>query len=99
MSRVRKEQEKNIMDQCSHWASHVVLLVKSMPANAGNSGNWNSIPESEGSSGAGSGDLFQYSCLENFMGRRVQSQTWLSASYAYIICQILKQLNIEHMHE
>ena len=89
MSRVRKEQEKKY-----HGAyiglPKVVLLVKNLPANAGNSGNWSWIPGSGGSPGARSGDLLQYSCLENFMGRGAQSQTWLSASYAYIICQILK---------
>ena len=41
-------------------------MIKNPPANAGDMG---SIPGSERSPGEGSGNPFQYSCLENPMGR------------------------------
>ena len=65
------------------WASQVALLVKKLPANAGDTG---SIPESGISPGGGCGNPLQYSCLENPMDRgawwatvqRVsKSWTWL----------------------
>ena len=47
-------------------ASQVVLLVKNLPANAGDSG---SIPGLGRSPGEGNGDPLQYSCLGNPMDR------------------------------
>ena len=47
------------------WASQVVLVVKNLPANAGDAG---SIPES-GRSLGGNFNPFQYSCLENPMDK------------------------------
>ena len=47
----------------------VTLLVKSLPANAGDARDPGSIPESGRSPGVGKGNLFQCSCLENHMGR------------------------------
>ena len=44
-------------------------VVKNLPANAGDSGDVRSIPASERSHGEGNGNPFQYSCLENSMGR------------------------------
>ena len=44
-------------------------VVKNLPANAGDSGDMRSIPGSERSRGEGNGKPFQYSCLENSMGR------------------------------
>ena len=67
-----------------YWASQVVLVVKNLPANAGDIG---SIPESGRSPGGGNGNLLQCSCLENFMDRGAwqaavqgvaKSWTWLS---------------------
>ena len=46
------------------WASQVVLVVKNLPANAGDLG---SIPGSGKSPGGGHGKPLQYSCLENLM--------------------------------
>ena len=46
------------------WASQVVLMVKNLPANAGDLG---SIPGSGRSPGGGHGKPLQYSCLENLM--------------------------------
>ena len=49
-----------------HTVFHVVLVVKNLPANAGDSG---SMPESGRSPGEGNGNPFQYSYLENPMDR------------------------------
>ena len=46
--------------------SQVVLVVKNLPANAGDEG---SIPGSRRSPGEGNGNPHQYSCLENPMNR------------------------------
>ena len=46
--------------------SQVVLVVKNLPANAGDEG---SIPGSRRSPGEGNGNPLQYSCLENPMNR------------------------------
>ena len=48
------------------WASQV---VKNPPANAGDTRDMGSIPESGRSPGIGSGNLLQYSCLENSIDR------------------------------
>ena len=69
----------------SKWASQVALVVKNLPANVGDLRYVGSIPGSGRSPGGGY-DLFQYSCLDNFMDRRVwqatvhrvtKSRTWL----------------------
>ena len=51
------------------WASQVVLVVKNLPANAGDLRDLGSIPGSERSPGAGNGNPLQCSCLENSMDR------------------------------
>ena len=65
-------------------ASQVGLVVKNLPANAGEVG---SIPGSGRSPGEGNGNPLQYSCLENSMDRRTwwvrihgvgKSQRWLN---------------------
>ena len=43
----------------------MVLLVKNLPANAGDTKDAVSIPGSGRSPGIGNGNPFQYSCLEN----------------------------------
>ena len=53
----------------THGACHVVLVVKNPPANAGDTGDPGSIPESGRSPGGGNGNPLQYSCLENPMNR------------------------------
>ena len=64
-------------------ASQVVLVVKNLPANAGDT---YSIPGSGKSPGVRNGNLLQCSCLENSMDRKAwwatvrgvaKSQTWL----------------------
>ena len=50
-------------------ASQVVLVVKNLPANAGDIRDPGSIPGLGRSSGEGHGNPLQYSCLENPMDR------------------------------
>ena len=52
-----------------NWASHVALVLKNLPANAGDVRDVGSISGFGRSSGGGHGDQPQYSCLENPMGR------------------------------
>ena len=58
-----------MLGYCSTWASKVVLVVKNLPANAGDARDVSSVPGSERFSGVGSGNPLQYSCLENSMDR------------------------------
>jgi len=48
----------------------VSLVVKNLPANAGDIGDLGSIPGLERLPGGEKGNLLQYSCLENSMDRR-----------------------------
>ena len=50
-------------------ASQVVLVVKNLPANAGDIRDVGSTPGSGRSPGRGHGNPLQYSCLENLMDR------------------------------
>ena len=50
-------------------ASHVALVVKSLPFNAGDIRDVGSVPGSGRSPGGGHGNSLQYSCLENPMAR------------------------------
>ena len=73
---------------CLHvWASHMVLVVKKLPANAGDAGDMNSIAGWERCPGGGNGKPLQYSFLENPLDRGgcqatfhgvSKSRTWLS---------------------
>ena len=47
-------------------------MAKHLPANAGDAGDFVSIPGVGRSPGGGNGNLFQYSCLEN----SVDSGAW-----------------------
>ena len=51
------------------WASQVVLVVKNLPANAGDKRVVGLIPGLGRSPGVGNGNPLQYSCLENPIGR------------------------------
>ena len=50
-------------------ASQVALVVKNLPASAGDGRNMGSIPGSGRSPGEGNGDPLEYSCLENSKDR------------------------------
>ena len=52
-----------------YQASKEALVVKNLPANAGDVRDGGLVPESGRSSGGGHGNLLQYSCLENPMDR------------------------------
>ena len=52
------------------WASPVALVVKNLPANAGDVRDLGLIPGLGRSPGKENGYPLQYSCLENPMGRR-----------------------------
>ena len=69
----------------SFWVSQVVLVIKNLPANAGDARDAGSILGLGRSRGGGHGNPLQYSCLENPMHRGawwatvhivVQSRTW-----------------------
>ena len=51
------------------WASQVALVVKKLPANAGDTRDMGLIPGCGRSPGGGHGNPVQYSCLENHMER------------------------------
>ena len=55
--------------QGTGWASQVVLVVKNLPASAGDIREAGSIPGLRRSLGGGHGNPLQYSCLENPMDR------------------------------
>ena len=54
-------------------ASQVVLVIKNLLANAGDTRDAGSIPGTGRSPGAGNGNPLQYSCLENSNGQRSQA--------------------------
>ena len=53
----------------------MVLVVKSLPANAGDVRDAGSIPGSGRSPGGGHGNLLHYSCLENPVDRGARQAT------------------------
>ena len=53
------------MGEHKHWASQVAVVVKNLPANAGDVRDWGLTPGSGRSSREENGNSFQYSCLEN----------------------------------
>ena len=53
-----------------HLGSQVVLVVKNMPANVGDSGGMGSTPGLGRCPRGGHGEPLQYSCLENPHGQR-----------------------------
>ena len=56
-------------------ASQVLLVVKNLPANAGNVRDLGSVPGWGKSPGEGTGNPLQYPCLENPMDREVWQAT------------------------
>ena len=62
---------KFILHEFNHilCAFQVVLVVKNLTTNAGDTGDVGSIPGLGRSSGGGNGNPFQYSCLENPFNR------------------------------
>ena len=62
-----KHHLKSYLD--TKWASHVVLVVKNLPVNAGDIRDMGLVPESVRFPGGGHGNPFQYSYLENPMDK------------------------------
>ena len=73
-------------------ASQVVLVVENTPANAGDARGVGLIPGSGRPPGGGHSNPFQYSCLENSMGRGAWRATvhWVAKSQTQ-----LKRLSTE----
>ena len=61
-------------------ASHVVLVVKNLSANAGDLRDLGLVPGSGRSLGGGHGNPLQYSCLENPR----DGGTWLASIYGIV---------------
>ena len=76
----------------THMASQVALVVKNLPANAGDIRDVGSIPGWGRSPGGRHGNPFQYSSLENPMDRRAWQATvhWVTKSQTQ-----LKQLSMQ----
>ena len=73
-----------------HRASHMVLVLKNLPANAGDIRDAELIPGLGRSPGGGYGNPLQYSCLENPMDDRA----WRAIVHRVAKSQIqLKQLS------
>ena len=51
------------------WTSQLAVVVKSLPANAGDIRDTSSVPDLERFLGVGNGNTLQYSSLENSMDR------------------------------
>ena len=65
-------------------ASQVALVVKSLPANAGDIRDAGLIPGLGRSPGGGHGNPLQYSCLENTMDREAWQATVLGVTKSQI---------------
>ena len=76
-------------------SSQVELIVKNLPANAGDLRDAHWIPESERSPGGGNGNPLQNSCLENPMDRGAQQATALGVAMSQTqLKQLSTQANI-----
>ena len=66
---MKEGRHKRGSTECLHWASRVVLVVKSTPVSAGDIRAEGLIPGLGRSPGEGNDNPLQYSCLENPMDR------------------------------
>ena len=66
-------------------------MVKHLPANAGDTGDVDSIPGSGRTPRVGNGNVFQYSCLENPMDREAWWTTvhGVAKSWGVVIEKVL----------
>ena len=65
------------------WGSQVALVVKNLPANAGDVRGTCSIPGFGRSPGGGHGNPLQYSCLENPMDKGAWLATVLEVTKSW----------------
>ena len=85
----------NIETQCTWiWGSQVVLVVKNLPANAGDIREAGSIPALGRSPGGGQGNPLQYSCLENPMDR----EAWWATVHGFAKNQTRLKRLCTHAH-
>ena len=63
-------KKNKTLKNTGYTASLVVVVVKNLPANAGDIRDTDLIPRSGRSPGGGHGNLLQYSCLEKPHGQR-----------------------------
>ena len=68
-------KESDTTECLAFWASQVALVVKNLPASAGDIRDSGSIPGLGRSPGEGNGNPLQYSCLENPMDREAWQAT------------------------
>ena len=71
----------------------MALVVKNLPANAGDASDTGSIPGSGRSPGGGHGNPLEYSCLENSKER---GAWWATVRRAAQRWTRLKQLSMQH---
>ena len=90
-----KKLEESNTNRCQ--ASQVVLVVKNLPANAGDTRDTSSIPGSGRSPGIGNGTPLQYSCLENSMGKGVMQATVHEATKGQTRLSTILQMSGEEM--
>jgi len=79
----------------------VALVVKNLPDSSGDIGDIGSTPGLGRSSGEGTGNLLQYSCLENCMDKKfhggLQSMTSQSQTQLKQLSTHAMAKNIEHL--
>ena len=82
----------SILDDLSSEAFPRAQAVKDPPANVGDGGDADSIPELGRSPGGGNGNPLQYSCLEKPMGRGA----WQATAHGVIMSetQLSKRLSM-----
>ena len=71
------------------WAPQVALVVKNLPANAGDARGMGSIPGWGRSLGVGNGNPLQYSFLENAMDRKAWWATVLGGRKSILLLNSL----------
>ena len=93
---VEKGINTNKLEESNYtWgASEVVLVVKNPSANARHARDMGLIPGSGRSRGVGNSNLFQYSCLENSMGRGVWWATVHGAAKSQLKLNIPAELSL-----
>ena len=77
VSQKEKDKYRILTHVCGiQRASRLVLVVKNVPANAGDVRDAASVPKLERSPGGGHGNPLQYSCLENPTDKRAWQATY-----------------------